>query len=57
MGRIGIRVAIAGPLNQPRGLGKPWDEIRPYLEAAAGKRALQLATVAPAQHVAGPGRG
>lgn len=35
--------------RHPWGLGKPWEEIRPYLEAAAGKRAVQLATVAPAQ--------
>jgi len=34
---------------QPWGLGKPWEELRPFLEAAEGKRAVQLATVAPAK--------
>lgn len=34
---------------QPWGLGKPYAEIEPFLEAAVGKRHLQLVTVAPAQ--------
>lgn len=33
---------------QPWGLGRPWEEIRLYLEAAVGKRAMQVETVAPA---------
>lgn len=33
--------------RQPWGLGKPWEEIRPFLEAAFGKRGVELATVAP----------
>jgi len=44
--------------RQPWGLGKPWDQLRPFIEAAVGKQALQLATVAPAKPPqAGPGRG
>ena len=35
--------------RQPWGLGKAWEDIRPFLEAAEGKRAVQLATVAPAK--------
>jgi len=31
---------------QPYGLGKPWDEFRPFLEAAKGKKVVQLGTVA-----------
>jgi hypothetical protein len=42
---------------QPYGLGKPWDEFRPLLEAANGKKAVQLGTVADPQVHAGPGRG
>lgn len=34
---------------QPWGLGKPWEEIRPFIEAASGKKAVQLETVAPAK--------
>ena len=41
--------------RQPWGLGRPWDELRPFLEAVEGKRAVDLATVAPAKP--GPGRG
>lgn len=33
----------------PWGLGKPWGEIRAVLEAAHGKKAVQLGTVAPAK--------
>ena len=43
---------------QPWGLGKPWTEIRPVLEAAHGKRTVQLAIVPDATPPkAGPGRG
>jgi len=35
--------------KQPWGLGRPWEELRPFLEAAEGKRAVQLTTVAPAK--------
>lgn len=35
--------------RQPWGLGRPWKEIEPFLVAAAGKQAVQLASVAPAQ--------
>jgi hypothetical protein len=33
--------------RQPWGLGRPWEQIRPYVEAVSGKRAVQLVTVAP----------
>jgi len=43
---------------EPWGLGRPYTEIVPYLEALHGKRAVQLETVRPAQEPkAGPGRG
>jgi len=35
--------------RQPWGLGRAWAELRPFIEAAVGKRALDLATVAPAK--------
>jgi hypothetical protein len=35
--------------RQPWGLGRPWEALRPHIEAVTGKRALQLVTVAPAQ--------
>lgn len=35
--------------KQPWGLGHPWADLRPYVEAVHGKRATDLATVAPAQ--------
>lgn len=44
----------------PWGLGRPYDEIRPFLEAAVGKNALALMTVPPAKAPSlppGPGRG
>lgn len=46
---------------QPFGLGMPWQSLRPYVEARIGKRAVDLATVAPAKvpepPPPGPGRG
>lgn len=35
--------------RQPWGLGKPWEELRPYVEAVAGKAAVALATVSAPQ--------
>ena len=35
--------------RQPWGLGRPWAELRPFVEAVSGKRAVALATVAPAR--------
>jgi len=35
--------------RQPWGLGRKWETLKPYVEAVAGKQAVQLATVAPAQ--------
>jgi hypothetical protein len=42
---------------QPWGLGRSWDEIRPFMEAAMGKRSTQLATVAPAKSPPGKAGG
>jgi hypothetical protein len=46
---------------QPFGLGMSWQALRPYVEARVGKRAVDLATVAPAKvpdpPPPGPGRG
>lgn len=46
---------------QPWGLGKPWNEFRPILEAAIGKKQVQLAVVPDAKDPVppppGPGRG
>lgn len=35
--------------EQPWGLGRPFDEIRPYLEAVHGKRGLDLMTAPPSK--------
>lgn len=43
--------------KEPWGLGKSYDELRPFLEAAMGKRRLQLVAVAPAQTTAEQPRG
>lgn len=36
--------------RQPWGLGKPWKELKPYVEAVAGKNATDVMTAPPAQH-------
>jgi hypothetical protein len=39
--------------RQPYGLGRKWDDIRPFVEAVVGKRAVQLAVVPPAKNPPG----
>lgn len=34
--------------RQPWGLGRPWPELRPYIEAVTSKQAVDIATVSPA---------
>lgn len=42
---------------QPFGLGMSWQALRPYVEARVGKRAVDLATVAPAKVPDPPAKG